>query len=157
MTSFCNCPTCKGIKQEIKKRKHPLCFYCNEHHDSRIHCIAEMESRTESVPTSAREVQIKRMKMNLAKPDIDEMDKGLVCPYFLDVANGKYTLFQNKDGSFKALRYKEEWRDLTGDNLVFNLMVELIEAKEKIQEAIEAIPNLDCTHEYLIGVLKGEK
>jgi len=40
----------------------------------------------------------------------------------IKLAGGKYRLLQNGDGTgLRALRYGEEWRDLTGDNLVSEL------------------------------------
>jgi hypothetical protein len=36
----------------------------------------------------------------------------------VSVADGKYTVILPSGGGLKALRYGEEWRDLTGDNLV---------------------------------------
>jgi len=55
------------------------------------------------------------------------------CDYYLELENGKYTVYQEKQGSLKALRYGEPWRDLCGDNLVFYLMVELSEAKDLLK------------------------
>ena len=42
----------------------------------------------------------------------------------IELDGGKYTyIFDN--GKQKALRYGEEWRDLTGDNLIYWMAVEL--------------------------------
>ncbi len=41
----------------------------------------------------------------------------------------KYTVIQDADGSLRALRYNEEWQDLTGDNLTLT-MAQRIEALE---------------------------
>lgn len=38
--------------------------------------------------------------------------------------NGKYTIIQ-EPGKLEALRYGEPWRDLTGDNLVYWMAVEI--------------------------------
>ena len=38
--------------------------------------------------------------------------------------DGKYKIILDKD-QFKALRYGEEWRDLTGDNLILFLCFEI--------------------------------
>lgn len=43
------------------------------------------------------------------------------------------------DGGLHALRYGEEWRDLTGDKLVFNLAYELNEEREKNAQAKKLI------------------
>lgn len=47
----------------------------------------------------------------------------------IDLCEGKYTYIRYKNGGQKALRYGEEWRDLTGDNLVYWLVVELLQAR----------------------------
>jgi len=70
------------------------------------------------------------MEVNKKKPIVVAAD----CDYYLELEDGKYTVYQEKQGSIKALRYGEPWRDLCGDNLVFYLMVELSEAKEKIRK-----------------------
>jgi len=54
---------------------------------------------------------------------------GLLC---VSVADGKYTVKQDKSGRLKALRYGEEWRDCCGDNLIYWLAVELDELRKKI-------------------------
>lgn len=46
----------------------------------------------------------------------------------ITIADGKYTV-QYDNGRLTALRYGEPWRDLTGDNLIYWLMVELMAAK----------------------------
>ena len=49
------------------------------------------------------------------------------------VDDDKYTVFLPTEPqdhrNFRALRYGEEWRDLTGDNLIYNLAYELNEAR----------------------------
>ena len=42
----------------------------------------------------------------------------------LKLSEGKYTIISPEDnkGNFRALRYGEEWRDLTGDGLVLSLV-----------------------------------
>jgi hypothetical protein len=52
----------------------------------------------------------------------------------ITLADGKYTIVYDEDNLFpvKCLRYGEEWRDVTGDNLIFYLCAmieELTEAK----------------------------
>ena len=55
-----------------------------------------------------------------------------------------------------------DWRDLTGDNLVFKMMVELIEAKEKLEKIkfmAEQNENLNgwVGTRPVLDILKGEK
>lgn len=46
--------------------------------------------------------------------------------------NGKYTLTYDR-GVMKALRYGEQWRDLTGDNLVAAMFNEIQELREEMR------------------------
>lgn len=39
----------------------------------------------------------------------------------LTLDNGKYKIIDKDDGTLTALRYDDEWRDLTGDKLVGSL------------------------------------
>lgn len=52
----------------------------------------------------------------------------------VSLENGKYTVVQEPNGSVKALRYGEEWRDLTGDKLVLCLAQEVEALQEKVRE-----------------------
>lgn len=48
----------------------------------------------------------------------------------LEVCDGKYELvFNNETGEFKCLRYGKQWRSLSGDQMVFGLFCELLEAR----------------------------
>jgi hypothetical protein len=48
---------------------------------------------------------------------------------------GKYTVIYDPNYSLlKCLRYDEEWRDLTGDNLVYHLVMEIVGLKEQISK-----------------------
>jgi hypothetical protein len=49
--------------------------------------------------------------------------------------NGKYTIIQNIQPKyeFKALRYGEEWRNLTGDGMILALCHRIEELEEEIQ------------------------
>lgn len=48
----------------------------------------------------------------------------------MDFEDGKYTVIYD-EGHFKALRYGQPWRDLTGDNLVYAMLVKAIQLKEE--------------------------
>ncbi len=167
MTTFCDCATCKEIK---KKMKNPKCKHCGEHHDPAICCpeyaqhlgektfycesvhpICDLCSQKHNPRVKCREY-FKDPKNR--KPEID--DKKI--SYKIDVANGKYTVISYEDGGMKALRHGEEWQDLCGNNLVFFLMVELIEAKDKIKQTLELIDSIeDYTEGQLVQILLGEK
>lgn len=49
-------------------------------------------------------------------------------------AGGKYTVISDK-GSLTALRHGEPWQDLTGNNLVYWMLVDV----DRLKDALEAI------------------
>lgn len=51
----------------------------------------------------------------------------------VSVNDGKYTVVLGDVGELSALRYGEPWRDLTGDNLIYFLALELDEARDIIR------------------------
>lgn len=53
--------------------------------------------------------------------------------YEVTVADGKYTISHDNGTAFKALRYGEPWRDLTGDGL----LLALVQHIEKLEGQIE--------------------
>lgn len=59
-------------------------------------------------------------------------EKKLVCTDdMIDIADGKYrVIMPSAHRKFRAQRHGEEWRDLTGDNLVLALASELINTKK---------------------------
>ena len=68
------------------------------------------------------------------------------------VDDDKYTVFLPTEPqdhrNFRALRYGEEWRDLTGDNLIYNLAYELNEARAENARLRDALERLiyETTH-----------
>ena len=50
----------------------------------------------------------------------------------ISLDNGKYTIVYDKTNSFpeKVLRYREEWRNVVGDNLIFWLCAEIERLRE---------------------------
>lgn len=48
--------------------------------------------------------------------------------------NGKYEITTD-DGRLTTLRYGEEWRDDTGDGLIYSLVCEIESLQDKINEA----------------------
>ncbi len=55
-------------------------------------------------------------------------------PEQITVADGKYTVINDK-GKLSALRHGEPWsRDLVGDNLVYWMMVEILRQQKIIDE-----------------------
>jgi len=147
MLSFCDCETCKKIK---KRMKYPKCDYCKEYHNTALICPAYKKVLDSTERSKEVDLPIEaKIKLNAA--------------YFLDLANGKYTVYQEKSGGLKALRYGEPWRDLCGDNLIFYLMVELIETNEKLnllEKEVDRNIELNATHMdigWLKKFLNGEK
>jgi hypothetical protein len=53
-----------------------------------------------------------------------------------DFADGKYTVI-NDNGKLTALRYGEPWaRDLTGDNLIYSMLVEVDRLKQELKQEL---------------------
>lgn len=48
-----------------------------------------------------------------------------------DFYDKKYTLIFHENGRLTALRYNEEWRDLTGDGLVLAMLQEFDELSQR--------------------------
>ena len=55
----------------------------------------------------------------------------------ITIADGKYTVVCDEVKGFRALRYGKEWRDLTGDNLVAELALEIEELRAALQSQHE--------------------
>lgn len=57
----------------------------------------------------------------------------------IDLLSGKYTVIDelSEGGGFRALRYGEEWRDLTGDQLVYSMFCEIERLRNEIKDMIE--------------------
>jgi uncharacterized heparinase superfamily protein len=60
----------------------------------------------------------------------------------VSICDGKYIIIQAPTGTTRVLRYGEEWRDVTGDNVIGGLAWELQEARERIKRLEEAGNNL---------------
>lgn len=59
-----------------------------------------------------------------------------------NVGDNKYTIIFYDDGSMKALRNGEPWRDLTGDGMVLAMLQEIDDLKEKQDQLEGHIQNL---------------
>jgi hypothetical protein len=55
----------------------------------------------------------------------------------VSICDGKYTVIQEPTGETRVLRYGEEWRDVTGDNVICGLAWELQESRERINRLEE--------------------
>ena len=70
----------------------------------------------------------------------------------ISICDGKYTVIQAPTGTTRVLRYGEEWRDVTGDNVIGGLAWELQEARDRIkrlEEAGDALENDNYTSDNL--------
>lgn len=141
-----------------KKQKYPLCEYCNKHHDTRRICPEKINLDKPKCPychnhhdhrLTCREhiaAQMKQGKFKKIKTDQNKIPKikSENCIYYIELENGKYTVYIEKgSNNFKALRYGEPWRDLCGDNLIYFLMVDLIEATKQVQTKDKTIKLLE--------------
>ena len=118
---------CPEYKKVIESTGKDACVFCKEHHDTRVHCIAEMKSRSMNsefktvYPSCDKVHEPEQVKCE----DIQDNVKTILkhsSEYYVEVADGKYAVYQEKKGSLKALRYGEPWQDLCGNNLVFFLI-----------------------------------
>lgn len=72
----------------------------------------------------------------------------------IELGEGKYTVVNelNEGGGIRALRYGEEWRDLTGDGMVLALCLEIERLQKKLNESeallSEAHDVMDDVHLY---------
>ena len=57
----------------------------------------------------------------------------------ISICDGKYTVIQAPTGTTRVLRYGEEWRDVTGDNVIGGLWWELQEARDRIKRLEDRI------------------
>ena len=55
----------------------------------------------------------------------------------IDLDGGKYRVICN-NGVIKVERYREEWRDCSGDNLIYWLVVEITNLRAKLKEISNA-------------------
>lgn len=47
---------------------------------------------------------------------------------------GKYTLIRESSGRMYALRYGEPWRELSGDNLIYFMLMRITDLEEELME-----------------------
>lgn len=67
----------------------------------------------------------------------------------ITIENGKYQLIQTHAGNLSAFRYREHWRDLTGDNFVLALGQEIERLRGHLQRIYELEPDSPPAVEYL--------
>jgi hypothetical protein len=59
----------------------------------------------------------------------------------LSLDGGKYTIVHYQEGGLKILRYGEEWRDETGDSVIYLLAAHLKEAFDSLHFIAWTVPN----------------
>lgn len=64
----------------------------------------------------------------------------------VSICDSKYTVIQEPTGGTRVLRYGEEWRDVTGDNVICGLAWELQEARERIKRLEESRTKSVCNN-----------
>ena len=150
MTTFCECDACKKVKKHWTKRGTDIMA---EAVGGMVPQKTEVDAALKNLNETIRKKETEVTNGYLEKLKADS-------EYYIDIANGKYTIYQEKQGSLKALRYGEPWQDLCGNNMVFNLMIELIEAKDTIKSALDDILEIDDIdtndRAYHINILKGD-
>ena len=63
-----------------------------------------------------------------------------------DYEDGKYTVtFDEQSGALKALRYGDEWRDLSGDKLVYCMLAAHADAQAEIARLRGALEEINRT------------
>lgn len=78
----------------------------------------------------------------------------------IDLYAGKYTYVYNMDGSSKALRYGEEWRDTIGDGLILAMAQRIQELESRPhtgtpdQAAVRLIADLQSLLKETIDLLE---
>ena len=77
--------------------------------------------------------------LELAKSQLDNYKKLSK----IELENGKYTVSHDNGTNFHALRYGEEWRNLTGDGLILAMAHRIEKLEIFISKAFQAHPNLD--------------
>lgn len=77
----------------------------------------------------------------------------------ISICDGKYTVIQAPTGTTRVLRYGEEWRDVTGDNVIGGLAWELQEARDRIKRLEEDLMDVKNEHAVLVAdvVLRDDK
>lgn len=69
----------------------------------------------------------------------------------ISICDGKYTVIQAPTGTTRVLRYGEEWRDVTGDNVIGGLAWELQEARDRIKRLEEELMDTKNKHAVLVA------
>ena len=187
--TYCECLTCKAIKRKLKNPECPYCKEHHDTRVGCLEMVKQIKADLTKNGTSpvSDKVLTKQIKLVFAerklepfsgnnplqfrgqdtnKPITQKAKKAInsiiqkSSEYYIDICKGKYTVYSDSKGVMKALRYGQPWQNLTGNNLVFNLIVELIEAKERISQALFELDNEYIRPEGLhkgIAILKGEE
>ena len=69
----------------------------------------------------------------------------------ISICDGKYTVIQAPTGTTRVLRYGEEWRDVTGDNVIGGLAWELQEARDRIKRLEDELMDMKNKHAVLVA------
>lgn len=80
------------------------------------------------------------------------MAEGQKIEYKESFDNGKYTAIFYEKGGLTALRYGEPWRDLTGDNLFYWMLVEVAGLREE-NRRLKGGPFVALSFEEAVAIL----
>ena len=69
----------------------------------------------------------------------------------VSICDGKYIIIQAPTGTTRVLRYGEEWRDVTGDNVIGGLAWELQEARDRIKRLEDELMDMKNKHAVLVA------
>lgn len=70
----------------------------------------------------------------------------------VDTIDGQYTVIFHQDGRLEALRYRQPWRDLTGDQLILSMACDITFLRNKLVEAQKAADRYAHLREKLAGM-----
>lgn len=78
-------------------------------------------------------------------------------PTRIDLVDGKYSVIVDlNNGVFKALRYGEEWRSLTGDKLVLGMFDRIVELQEEVARLQRHIAGDGLRYYAVTGRIPGD-
>lgn len=81
-------------------------------------------------------------------------EETLTAVEIMKLADGKYAIYQRKDGSTFATRHNAYWRDLTGDHLIANLVQRVKDHEEVEADHKRLVRELDVALNGEAGAAK---
>lgn len=76
----------------------------------------------------------------------------------IELENGKYTVIHDNGCNFHALRYGEQWRDLTGDGLVLAMTQRIEDLEDHIRKTDYELDKLsEAQNRYMKAEAESER